>query len=280
MRDKTILKPLLARLAKFAGLGGLCLAAAMLFSAPALHTVSDAIIAPAKAADAAFSDAQKKAIGDVVKDYLLKNPEVLIDVQNALEEKLQKEHDAKLSKFMAENAKDIYHAPDSPLAGNPKGDITVVEFFDYNCGYCKRGLPEVQKLLESDSKVRFVFKEFPILSKGSEEASKIALAAKLQGKYWEFHKAMLSYKGQANEASALKVAAGLGLDMPKLKKDMAGKEVLNELAEMKTLAKRLGINGTPHFLVGDKAIPGAPEDLHDQLEALVSDFRKTGCGYC
>lgn len=227
-----------------------------------------------------FSDEQKKALADIIKDYLVKNPEVMIDVQNALDEKVEKQQRAKLQSFMAENAKEIYRNPNSSVAGDPNGDITVVEFFDFNCGYCRRGLPEVQKLIASDAKVRVVFKELPILSKGSEEAAKVALAAKRQGKYWEFHQAMLSSKGQANEASSLKVAESLGLDIAKLKADMASDAVSQELEDMKLLATRIGINGTPHFLVGNKSIPGAPEDLHDQLEKLVTEFRKEGCAAC
>jgi protein-disulfide isomerase len=204
----------------------------------------------------------------------------MIEVQTALDEKSQKEQEARLKSFMAENAKSIYRSPNSSVAGNPDGDITVVEFFDFNCGYCKHGLPEVQKLIQADKNVRVVFKELPILSKGSDEAARAALAAKRQGKYWEFHQAMLSSKGQANEASSLKTAESLGLDMDKFKADMASDDVKNELLEMMKLAKAMGVNGTPHFLVGDKSIPGAPEDLHDQLEALVTDFRKNKCATC
>ncbi len=228
----------------------------------------------------AFTDEQKKALGDIIKDYLIKNPEIMFEVQNALDEKSQKEQDTKLKAFMASNAKTIYRSADAAVAGDPQGDVTVVEFFDSNCGYCKRGLPEVQKLINDDKKVRFVFKELPILAKGSEEAARVALAAKRQGKYWEFHQAMLGSKGQANEASALKVAESLGLDMDKIKTDMAGDSVKTELQNDLALAKQLGVNGTPHFLVGDKAIPGAPDDLHDQLEALVTGYRKTGCSMC
>jgi protein-disulfide isomerase len=227
-----------------------------------------------------FTDEQKKALGEIIKDYLIKNPEVMIDVQNALDEKSQKDQDAKLKAFMADNAKSIYRAPNSSVAGDTNGDITVVEFFDFNCGYCKRGLPEVQKLIQDDKKVRFVFKELPILAKGSEEAAKVALAAKRQGKYWEFHQAMLGSKGQANEASALKIAESLGLDMNKIKADMASDDVKTELLADLALAKKIGVNGTPHFLVGDKSIPGAPDDLHDQLETLVTEFRKNACSTC
>ncbi len=275
-----------ARLAKnkTAGLG----AAAMILVAAfaGLYTLGSTPVsqaaeqaaAPARAAS--FSEEQKKEIGEIVKDYLLKHPDVIVDVQNALDAKLEKEQSEKLKSFMADNAKEIYRTPDASVAGDAKGDITVVEFFDYNCGYCKRGMPEVQKLIQADPKVRVVFKELPILSKGSEETAKMALAAKRQGKYWEFHQAMLAVKGQANESSALKVSEGLGLDMEKLKADYKSDAVKEELDKAKALAKKMGISGTPHFLVGDKSIPGAPEDLHDQLQSLVKDFRKSGCAYC
>jgi protein-disulfide isomerase len=259
-----------------------CLAAlSVLVLAPlTVGLTSSAVRAEEPAKTSAFTDEQKKLIGEIVKDYLTKNPEVLVDVQAALESKLEKEQSEKLKTFMSQNAKDIYRGAESPVAGDPNGDITVVEFFDYNCGYCKRGLPQVQKLIEGDKKVRFVFAELPILSKGSEEAARAALAAKRQGKYWEFHQAMLTIKGQANEASSLKAAEGLSLDMAKFKADVASDSVKDELNKMKELAKKMGINGTPHFLVGDKSIPGAPEDLHDQIEALVAEFRKAGCTTC
>ncbi|HMN38841.1 MAG TPA: DsbA family protein [Hyphomicrobium sp.] len=264
------------------GPGALKLAAgAALLAMSAMLTIvaTRSIVEPARAAEP-FNEEQKAAIGAVVKDYLLKNPELLFEIQSALEAKMEKEQAEKLKAFMAENAKTIYRSPNASVAGNPDGDITVVEFFDYNCGYCKRGMPEVQKLIANDNRVRVVFMELPILSKGSDEAAHAALAAKRQGKYWEFHQAMLSNKGQANEASALKVAESLGMDMNKFKADMKSSDVTGELDQMKALAKKMGIAGTPHFLVGDRSIPGAPEDLHSQLESLVADFRKSGCGYC
>ena len=134
--------------------------------------------------------------------------------------------------------------------------------------------------MESDPKVRVVFKELPILSKGSEEAAHVALAAKRQGKYWEMHKAMLGAKGHMDEAAALRIAEKLGLDMDKLKADMASPEVKAEIEKSEALAKKMGVNGTPHFLVGDRAIPGAPEDLYKQLSDNVQELRKKGCSYC
>jgi protein-disulfide isomerase len=229
---------------------------------------------------ARFSPDQKQQIQEIIKDYLVTNPEVFLEVQTALEEKMEKDQAAKLKLAIADNAAEIYRAPDASVAGNADGDITVVEFFDYNCGFCKRGLSDVVKLVDSDPKVRVVFKELPILSKGSEEAAHVALAAKKQGKYWEIHRAMLGAKGHMNEASALRIAEQLGLDMDKLKADMASPEVKTEIAQDEALAKKMGVNGTPHFLVGDRAIPGAPEDLYQQLSTNVQELRKEGCSYC
>jgi len=120
----------------------------------------------------------------------------------------------------------------------------------------------------------------PILSKGSEEASRVAIAAGKQGKYWDMHKAMLEAKGVMNEANALQIATKLGLDIDKLKKDMASPEVQAEIEKSEALAKKMGVNGTPHFLVGNRAIPGAPEDLYEQLAKHVGELRKEGCSYC
>ena len=242
--------------------------------------VGTMLLSPVRAADEAISPTQKVAIEKIIKDYLLANPEVMLEVQNVLEAKMEKIQAEKTKAAMADNAKEIYRRADAPVAGNANGDITVTEFFDYNCGYCKKSFPDVAKLIAGDSKVRVVFKEFPILSKGSEEASKIALAARKQGKYWEVHGALLESKGQANEASALKISEKLGLDMTKLKADMESADVKAELASVKELATKMGINGTPHFLVGEKSIAGAPQDLLPMLTTQVGELRKTGCSYC
>jgi protein-disulfide isomerase len=243
-------------------------------------TVPVAAAAATAGAPANFTPEQKQAIEQIIKSYLVSNPEVFLEAQTALETKMEKEQAEKLKSAIADNAREIYRDPNAAVAGNPNGDITVVEFFDYNCGYCKRGLHDVVKLVETDPKVRVVFKELPILSKGSEEASRVALAAGKQGKYWDMHKAMLETKGQMNEAAALQIATKLGLDIPKLKQDMASPEIEAEIKKSEALAKKMGVNGTPHFLIGDRAVPGAPEDLYDQLENHVTELRKSGCAYC
>lgn len=235
---------------------------------------------PAPADTSMFDDNQKRGIEQVVKDYLLSNPEVLIEVQSSLELKMAREEAERTKKLVAENAKELYRHPDAPIAGNPDGDITIVEFFDYNCGYCKRGFHNVLKLIETDPKVRVVFKELPILSKDSEEAAKIALAARAQGKYWEMHRALIESKGRVTEAFALDQAKKLGLDVAKLKVDKDGEPVKAELARVEALARKMNINGTPHFLVGNEGIGGAPEDLLELLTSKVAQLRKEGCAYC
>lgn len=236
--------------------------------------------APSPAAIATFSPEQKSEIERIVKDYLLKNPEVFLEIQSALEARMEQVQAEKLKLALAASADALFRDPDAPVAGNPKGDVTVVEFFDYNCGYCKRGFPDVAKVIKDDPKVRVVFRELPILSKGSEEAARVALAAHMQGKYWEFHSLMIEFKGQANEASALKIAEKIGADMTRIKTDMKGAKVDAEIKKVRELAQKLGINGTPHFIVGDRSIPGAPENLSEQIKSDVAAVRKAGCTTC
>lgn len=239
--------------------------------------------APSEAAvgaDAGLNTTQRKQIEEIIKDYLVKNPEVLLEAQNALEAKMDKIQAERVAGAIKSNAAEIYRPANSPVVGNVKGDVTVIEFFDYNCGYCKRAFGDLARVIDRDKQVKLIMKEFPILSKGSEEAAKVALAARMQGKYWEFHRAMIEAPGQASEASALRVAEKLNLDMGKLKKDMGSAEVKKEIDDTRALAAKLGIQGTPHFLVGDRIIPGAPENLHEQLSKLVAEVRKEGCKVC
>ena len=236
--------------------------------------------APAAPSASAFTPAQRKELETIIKDILLNNPEIMLEVQNALESKMDKIQAERMAVAIKEHAGELYRPAASPIVGNVKGDVPVIEFFDYNCGYCKKALSEVSRLMDKDKQVRVILKEFPILAKGSEEASRVALAAKMQGKYWEFHRAMLESQGQANEASALRVAEKLGLDMARIKKDMASPEVKKEIDDTRQLATKMGIQGTPHFIVGDRVIAGAPENLTELLGKHVSDVRKEGCKVC
>ena len=227
--------------------------------------------------DAAGGTLNKKQVEDIVHDYLTKNPEILVAMTTELDRRQQEVQDAEQNKAISDNADALFRSAKSYTAGNPDGDVTVVEFFDYNCGYCRRAMPDVVKLIDNDDKVRLVLKELPIFGDDSEDAAKGALAAKLQGKYFEMHQKLFSAPGKANKEKVLRIANELGLDVPKLEKDMESKEVQDALDEAHKLAQELGLQGTPLYLIGDRTIPGAPDDLYDQLVENVSIVRKEGC---
>lgn len=245
--------------------------------APAPTASSESM--PAKTS--AFTPAQREELVRLVKDILLANPEIMLEVQNALESRMDKIQAERMAVALKEHATELFRPANSPVVGNAQGDLPVIEFFDYNCGYCKKAFNEVSSFIEKDKKARFILKEFPILSPGSEQAARVALAAKLQGKYWEVHRALLESPGQANEASALRVAEKVpGIDMARLKRDMASAEVKKEIDDTRALAAKMGIQGTPHFIVGDRIIPGAPENLSELLAKHAADVRKDGCKVC
>ena len=227
--------------------------------------------------DAPGAALDEKAIVDVVRDHLTKNPEILVEMTTELDKRQQAQELAKQQKVIGDNADAIFRSPQSYAAGNPNGDVTVVEFFDYNCGFCRRALPDVIKLVDTDDKVRVVFKELPIFGEELEWAAKAALAAGKQGKYFEMHQKLYTAPGKADKEKALRVASELGLDVPQLEKDMEDPSVAKALEETKEIAQKLGVQGTPLYLIGDRMIPGAPEDLYDQLVAKVAEIREQGC---
>jgi protein-disulfide isomerase len=239
--------------------------------------------AQASSAAAPFDESQKAAIHEIIKDYLINNPEVMLEVQNALETKMEKIQAEKLQGALQSNAAEIFRHAEAPVAGNPNGDVPIVEFFDYNCGYCKRAFGDIAKLVEGDSKIKLVLKELPILSKASEEAARVALAAHLQNKYWQVHGALLNIRGEVNEQTSIRAVERLnaGIDIARLKKDMSSEAVSAEIARVRDLARKMGIQGTPHFLVGDRAIAGAPGNLLEQIRTHVAEIRKSGgCAVC
>ena len=226
--------------------------------------------------DAPAGALDEKKITEIVHAYLTKNPEILVEMTNELDKRQAQQQAAHQQKVISENADALFRSPHAYAAGNPEGDVTVVEFFDYNCGFCKRALPEVVKLIENDGKVRVVLKELPIFGEESEGAAKVALAAGKQGKYFEMHQKLFNEPGKADKEKGLKAAAELGLDIPRLEKDMEDPSVKQSLDEAKELAQKLGLQGTPLYLVGDQVIPGAPDDLYDQLVKDVSEIREKG----
>lgn len=237
------------------------------------------VTVPAAFADGSFNDAQKKEIGEIVRQYLMDNPEVLLDVSKALEAKQQQQEESQRVSVLQSSADQIFRNPNDYVAGNPKGDVTMVEFFDYNCGWCKKGFPEVMTLLEKDKNLRFVLKEFPIFGGDSDYAAMAAIAAKKQNKYWDLHKALFAHEGKVTREVVDEVAAKQGIDVAKLKQDMKDPSVAQELADNHALAQSLAINGTPGFIIDDQVSPGyLPAD---NLAQIIDGVRKAGgCKLC
>lgn len=235
--------------------------------------------APAAWAAEAMSPAEVERLEKVIHDYLLKNPEVIIQAVRGLEERQKREAMEMTRELIGKHSKELRQDPDSFVAGNPKGDVTIVEFFDYRCGYCKQVHPVVKNVLRGDGKVRLVLKEFPVLGPESVAAARAAVAA-LRGqrdKYLAFHDAMMERRGALNEAVVMEIAATVGLNAAKLKADMQSPEVERVLRENYKLAQTLGINGTPAFIIGDELVPGAIIDR--QMTQLIAQARN-GCQTC
>jgi protein-disulfide isomerase len=216
---------------------------------------------PAAASAQTFSTDQRQQIEGIVKDYLMAHPEVIQDVMAALEKKQQEADADKARSTIKDNNATLFNSPHEVVLGNPQGDVTMVEFFDYNCAFCKRALPDMMTLLKSYPNLKFVLKEFPVLGEGSVEAAHVAVAARMQDptgkKYIEFHQKLLGGRGPADKARALAVAKDVGFDMTRLEKDMASDEVKTTIDEDMKLADALGVNGTPSYVVGSELVVGA-----------------------
>jgi protein-disulfide isomerase len=233
---------------------------------------------PASAEPESFNENQVKSIQKIIRDYLVENPEVLLEAQQAYEKKIEEKRGEAQRSRMPDLYKSLASMK-SELAPFTvgQGDVTLIEFFDYNCGYCRHTLPELMRLIDSEKNFKVLFLEYPILSPGSKEASEVAIAAAKQGKYFEFHKAMLA-QGHANKETALKLAEKLGLDMNKLKADMSAPETDQLIAKISEIGRRGFIDGTPSFIANDLTNPGAAD--FDQLKQLVEEARKAGCKAC
>jgi len=221
------------------------------------------------------SKQDKAAIENIVREYLLKNPKVLREAMQALEQQEANDRREAVARELKSLKTDIYNDVTSPVSGDPNGDVTVVVFFDYNCGYCKTTLPDLEEMLKKDPKLRVIYKEFPILSNDSQLAAQAAMAAAKQGKYVEFHRALLS-TDSATEASIRNVSDRLKLDYAKLQVDMKDPKLNEALLRNSSIASKLGINGTPGYIVGDQIIPGAIDAV--SLANLVASERSKSSG--
>src|SRR5579863_9362045 len=228
-----------------------------------------------------FTPAQKQELGAFIKDYLVNNPEVLREAIEALDKHDKAEAEAERQKVVTTQAGPLFSSKYQATIGNPKANATLVEFFDYNCHFCKGALPDVTKLMKDDSNLKLVLKDYPVLGPGSVEAAKVASAARNQlpgDKFWAFHTKLLATHGPVGKDQALAVARDLGLDMDKLAKDMQSPDVKTGLDEVMQLADALQINGTPTFVVGQDVVVGAVG--YDQLKDKVDSVHKCGHATC
>ena len=244
----------------------------------AVATFALALAMPIAAPAQSFTPQQRGEIETIVREYLLGNPQLLQEIMTEME-KRQAQVDAERHRTaVQEHTTLIFNSPRQVTIGNPQGDVTFVEFFDYNCGYCKRALTDMLDLMKDDSKLKVVLKEFPVLGDGSTQAAQVAVAVRMQDrtggkKYLEFHRKLLDGRGPADKARAMAVAKEIGLDMARLDKDMASEEVKTTLAENFKIAEAIGLNGTPSYIIGNEVVIGAVG-----LPALKEKISVARCG--
>jgi protein-disulfide isomerase len=210
-----------------------------------------------------------------VRTYLLANPEVIVESMQRLDEKNKIAENNEIKTALLENKNEIFNMQSSPVAGNPNGDVTLVEFFDYNCPYCRKAEPILADAVKADGGLRIVYKEWPILGPGSEFAARAALASRAQGKYQAFHQELMTNSTTIDETSTLEIARAVGLDVERLKRDMEDASIKAELEQNFTLAEKLRITGTPAFIIGDEIIRGLV-DLAALQQSIASARKEPG----
>jgi protein-disulfide isomerase len=229
--------------------------------------------APSATAQAPAPPLTREQVEAIVRDYLLRNPEIIVEAIDGLEEKRRQATESSQRDALAAKRVELVNDPDAPVAGNPDGDVTIVEFFDYRCPYCKQVVPTIAQLLRADGKVRVVYKELPILGPDSVVAARAALAARAQGKYHQLHEALMRARGTLDEATVLKIAADAGIEVARLKADMGKPEIEAIIDRNRRLARALSLTGTPAFIIGNKIVPGAVDI--DTLKKLVAEARRS-----
>jgi protein-disulfide isomerase len=233
--------------------------------------------APVLASAQSFTDAQRSDIEAIIRSYLVAHPEVLEEAMNELQKRQTAAEAAKHEASIEQNAEAIFNSPRGVTLGNKEGDVAFVEFFDYNCGYCKRAMADMLDLMKNDTKLKVVLKEFPVLGEGSVEAAKIAVAVRMQDpsgkKYLDFHQKLLGGRGVADKARAMAAAKDAGLDTARIEKDLASPEVKATIEENLKLAEEMGLNGTPSYVIGKQIVVGAVG-----LEQLKEKIGVARCG--
>jgi protein-disulfide isomerase len=233
--------------------------------------------APQSQANRAPIPADQARVEEIIRNYLMTRPEILQEAIAELEKRQALAESEKHRKAVQEHAELLFNSPRQVVLGNPLGDVAFVEFFDYNCAYCKRALSDMMELMKADPKLKIVLKEFPVLGQNSMEAAQVSTAVRMQDKagkkYLEFHQRLMLGRGQADKARALAIAKEIGLDMGRLEKDMAGEEARAWIEESLRLAEALGLNGTPSYVVGPNVVIGAVG-----LSALREKVNTARCG--
>jgi len=209
--------------------------------------------------DQPFNPRQTEGVRKIIRDYLIEHPEVISEAIEALREKMRVQAEADAKKSIDAYKGELYDNKDDPVVGNPKGDVTLVEFFDFNCGFCKQTVDAMFEAAKADGKVKIVLKDFPILTDDSVAVSHLALAAKRQGKYEEIYRALMKYRGRLDDKATLKIAADAGLNVEQMKKDAAAPEIAKQIHRNAEIARALDIGGTPAFVIGDRVVSGAVE---------------------
>jgi protein-disulfide isomerase len=211
----------------------------------------------------------------MIENYLTNNPKILQRMTDALDRQNKADQALHDKQVIAANSQTIFEDPDNVVLGNPKGDVTLVEMFDYNCSFCRGALPDLAQLLTDDKNLKVELKQFPILSAGSVDAARVALQVGKSGKdYWAFHQALYTSRGEVDGQTALDEAKTLGLDVDKLKSGMQQADISSALQRSYDLAKTLNVAGTPTYIIGDEIIPGAVP--LDQLKAAIANMRACG----
>ena len=237
-----------------------------------------AILLAAPAADAQDSQPADPAVGfseeeieAIVRAYLMEHPEIIVEALQDFEAKRAEEEERRATEAISTLIQQLNENELSPVGGNPDGDVTIVEFYDYNCPYCKREAPEITKLLAEDGNIRFVYKEWPILSPDSEVAARVALAAWQQDEetYFQLHDTLMAHRGKLDKATIMAYAEAAGLDMAQLEKDMTSAAVEAEIQHVRQLAEQIGLTGTPAYIIDGKLVPGAVgiEELRKMVDA-------------
>ncbi len=219
-----------------------------------------------------FSDSQKAEIKNIFDEYLSNSGEKILESVNGYQAKLAEQDRIEASKKAAGFVDTLKDKKGAPMAGNPDGDVTMIEFFDYNCGYCRKALNEIKTVLKDDKNLKVIFIDMPILGPASLEASKWSLAANKQGKYFEYHKALMDHNGQKDKAVFEKLAKEVGLDVKQLAKDKDDESIAKLLDENIAQAQSIGIRGTPGFIVAGELTPGYMPA--DEIKKIIAKARK------